>query len=130
MEPIADNALSNPLYEPPLNTLLSENAMVRGVLLATRDGLVMAHQLVAEAKPRLLAAVASSLLGLSESVCLEQDLITGLRSTFVEGEDGAMLVLPAGDELVLLVLTEPHPDSTALKAACEQCVQALISLKP
>ncbi len=76
---------------------------LRGVLVASVDGLSMAHSLSGSEDPNRIAAMAATALGLGKRI--SEMLGTGeLAETSVTGSDGHVYVYAAGTKGVLIVV--------------------------
>ncbi len=76
---------------------------LRGVLVASVDGLSMAHSLSGSEDPNRIAAMAATALGLGKRI--SEMLGTGeLLETSVTGSDGHVYVYAAGTKGVLIVV--------------------------
>lgn len=77
---------------------------LRGVLLASDDGLPIAHSVSTEADPDRIAAVASAASSFGRRVGNRLDIGT-LGEIFVQSEDGSLYVYSAGPKAVLAVMS-------------------------
>jgi uncharacterized protein len=86
-----------------LSTLRSAIPDLRGVLIASSDGLPMAQNLVGNEDPNRVAAMAATALGLGKRIA--DTLNAGsLTETSVSGSDGQVYLYAAGTKAVLVVV--------------------------
>ncbi|NJK46352.1 MAG: hypothetical protein HC933_20790 [Pleurocapsa sp. SU_196_0] len=86
-----------------LSTLRSAIPDLRGVLVASSDGLPMAQNLVGNEDPNRVAAMAATALGLGKRIA--DTLNAGsLTETSVSGTDGQVYLYAAGTKAVLVVV--------------------------
>jgi len=80
---------------------------LRAVLLASVDGLPIAHALSGDIDPNRTAAIASAAGGLGKRIC--QHLGSGEFGEFhMRGEDAVLLVYAAGSKASLVVIGAPN----------------------
>jgi predicted regulator of Ras-like GTPase activity (Roadblock/LC7/MglB family) len=72
-----------------------------GVMVATADGLPIAHDFSEDAADRL-AAMAATALGLGERV-VERTQLGDFAEGVFRGRDGYLVVYPCGDQMVLVL---------------------------
>ncbi len=94
-------------FAPALD-LITHVRGVRGAMVVARvDGLVVAEQLMEGIKGSAVAALAASLTGR-----LQRAMVTaGLGPSqfwHLQGDEGALLVVPAGETLLVVAITEPE----------------------
>lgn len=87
---------------PVIRRLQSTLSDVQGVAVVTGDGLPLATVLDNGADPDRFGAMCASLLALAAQAAQEIDR-GRLRQVLIEGEEGTMLIVRAGDETVLAV---------------------------
>jgi predicted regulator of Ras-like GTPase activity (Roadblock/LC7/MglB family) len=81
---------------------------VRGAMIVARaDGLVVAEQLMEGIKGSAVAALAASLAGRLHRAMLTAGLGPS-QFWHLQAEQGALLVVPAGDALLVVAVTEPE----------------------
>ena len=86
-----------------ITTLRTAIPELRGVLVASVDGLSMAHSLSGSEDPNRIAAMAATALGLGKRI--SEMLGTGeLSETSVTGSDGHVYVYATGPKGVLIVV--------------------------
>ena len=86
-----------------ITTLRTAIPELRGVLVASVDGLSMAHSLSGSEDPNRIAAMAATALGLGKRI--SEMLGTGeLHETSVTGSQGHVYVYAAGPKGVLIVV--------------------------
>jgi len=76
---------------------------VSTVIVAQRDGLVIASNSSRRLEPRKLAAMAASIVGTSEMAVSELEQ-GAFREVMVESDDGTVLGVGAGEEAILIAL--------------------------
>lgn len=76
---------------------------VLAVIVAQRDGLVIASNSSRRLEPRKLAAMAASIVGTSEMAVSELEQ-GAFREVMVESDDGSVLGVGAGEEAILIAL--------------------------
>src|SRR5580658_9872148 len=87
-----------------LETLRSSIPELRGVLLASNEGLPIAHSLSNGADPNRVAAMAAAASGLGRRI--SDSMSTGiLDEVAIQAEEGALFVYSAGSKAVLAVLS-------------------------
>lgn len=97
-----------------------------GVMIASTDGLAVAHDLP-ETESDKIAAMAATALGLGDRIT-ERANLGALRETLVRGEHGSLVVFPAGD--AVLVVSAPESANLGLvrieaRAAAAEIAQLL-----
>ena len=94
--------------ERQLNVLMDElcrQPHVVAVVIARRDGVVIASNLGGKANPSLVAAMAASIVGTSEMVVGELDQ-GKLVEVVVESVKGQLLGIGANEEAILVIVTK------------------------
>jgi predicted regulator of Ras-like GTPase activity (Roadblock/LC7/MglB family) len=76
---------------------------VLAVIIARRDGLVIASNLSRRSNPKKVAAMAASIVGTSEMAVGELEQGT-FREVMVESDEGTVLGIGAGEEAILIAL--------------------------
>jgi predicted regulator of Ras-like GTPase activity (Roadblock/LC7/MglB family) len=76
---------------------------VMAVIIAQRDGLVIASNSSRRLEPRKLAAMAASIVGTSEMAVSELEQ-GAFKEVMVESDDGTVLGVGAGEEAILIAL--------------------------
>lgn len=76
---------------------------VLAVIVAQRDGLVIASNSSRRLEPRKLAAMAASIIGTSETAVSELEQ-GAFREVMVQSDDGTVLGVGAGEEAILIAL--------------------------
>ncbi|AKS42604.1 roadblock/LC7 domain-containing protein [Wenzhouxiangella marina] len=90
-----------------LRKLMSQGEKgVRAAAAISSDGLVIASVLQQGVDPDRFAAMSASLLALAERAIEETQRGT-MRQLLIEGTNGAVLLVQAGDDAVLAVSTDP-----------------------
>ena len=90
-----------------LKTLQTNTPDVEAAALVSLDGLIMASVLPADIEEDRVAAMSAAMLSLGERTAYE--LKRGLLSqVFVKGQDGYVILVGAGEEAVLTVLTTKY----------------------
>lgn len=90
--------------EQLLKTFVSSTAEVQGAALVTTDGLPLYTALPAGSDENRVAAMAAALLALGERTLRELQKGT-MEQLYVKGSDGYIVVLRAGGDAVLEVIT-------------------------
>ena len=86
-----------------LDHLMDENAEIEAAALVSLDGFTMASALPAGMQEDRVGAMSAAILGLGERAATE--LGRGhLSQVFIEGEDGYVMLIAAGDRAVLTCL--------------------------
>jgi uncharacterized protein len=86
-----------------LETLRSSIPELRGVLLASNEGLPVAHSLANGSDPNRVAAMAAAASNLGRKI--SDSMATGvLAEVSVRGDDGMLFVYSAGTKAVLAVI--------------------------
>lgn len=78
---------------------------VLAVIVAQRDGLVIAANSSRRLEPRKLAAMAASIVGTSEMAVSELEQ-GAFREVIVQSDDGTVLGVGAGEEAILIALVK------------------------
>lgn len=86
--------------------MTGKDANIRAAAAITSDGRVIAAELQAGVDPDRFAAMSASLLALAERGVAETRR-GRLRQLLIEGTEGAILLVQAGDHAVLAVSTDP-----------------------
>ncbi|MBB6099166.1 hypothetical protein HNR42_002602 [Deinobacterium chartae] len=95
-----------------LERLRSALPELRGALIATTDGLSIAHALGANVEPSRMSAMAATALGLGKRIT--SALSAGhMTETSVTGTDGQVFIYAAGEAGVLAILA-PHGTNVGL----------------
>lgn len=104
MADVSDLSANDPgaALRPVIRRLQSKLSDVQGVAVVTGDGLPLATVLDNGADPARFGAMCASLLALAAQAAKEIDR-GRLRQVLIEGDDGAMLIVRAGEEAVLAV---------------------------
>ena len=76
---------------------------LRGVLLASNEGLPVAHSLTHEIDPNKLAAIASAGLNLGRRIS-ESTQAGPIEEVSVRGDDGVLLIYAAGKKAMLVTI--------------------------
>lgn len=84
---------------------------LHGVMIASTDGLSIAHDF-AEAEAERVAAMAATALGLGQRIT-ERTSLGGLQEAVIRGDRGYLVVYAAGDSAVL-VMTGPTSSNLGL----------------
>lgn len=88
-----------------LNQLMQDDADIQAAALVSLDGFTMASALPAGMQPDRVGAMSAAILGLGERAAAE--LGRGhLSQVFIEGDNGYVLLMAAGDRAVLTVMAE------------------------
>lgn len=91
--------------KPILRDLNSSSQHIHACSVLTRDGISLSSVLDQGIDPHRLAAMASSLLSLAQTAA--DELKQGeLKQVLIEGEDGYLLTVGAGENAVLSVMAE------------------------
>ena len=86
-----------------LETLRNSIPDLRGVLLASNEGLPVAHSLSSGADPNRLAAMAAAASSLGRRIS-ESMATGGLSEVHIRGDEGVLFVYFAGQKAVLAVI--------------------------
>ena len=90
-----------------LNQLMQEDADIQAAALVSLDGFTMASALPASMQPDRVGAMSAAILGLGERAATE--LGRGhLSQVFIEGDNGYVLLMAAGDRAVLTVMADSN----------------------
>ena len=89
-----------------LRNLAAANPDIESSAVISTDGLVIATVLHEGVDPDRFGAMCASLLALAERAAGEVNR-GRLKQTLVEGEQGSMLLVQAGDEAVLAIAAKP-----------------------
>lgn len=106
----AQSAPSQPTREEllgqALDRLMHEDADIQATALVSLDGFTMASALPAGMEADRVGAMSAAILGLGERAATE--LGRGhLSQVFIEGDNGYVLLMAAGDRAVLTALADP-----------------------
>jgi predicted regulator of Ras-like GTPase activity (Roadblock/LC7/MglB family) len=90
-----------------LDELMAEDSDIQAAALVSLDGFTMASALPAGMQADRVGAMSAAILGLGERAAAE--LGRGhLSQVFIEGENGYVLLIAAGDRAVLTAMAEPN----------------------
>jgi predicted regulator of Ras-like GTPase activity (Roadblock/LC7/MglB family) len=89
-----------------IDTLRNAIPELKGVLLASNEGLPVAHSLSNGADPNRVAAMAAAASGLGRRISDSMN-VGALWEVSIRGEEGALFVYSAGAKAVLAVLGPP-----------------------
>ena len=90
-----------------LNHLMQEDTDIQAAALVSLDGFTMASALPASMQPDRVGAMSAAILGLGERAAAE--LGRGhLSQVFIEGDNGYVLLMAAGDRAVLTVMADSN----------------------
>jgi hypothetical protein len=90
-----------------LNHLMQEDTDIQAAALVSLDGFTMASALPASMQPDRVGAMSAAILGLGERAAAE--LGRGhLSQVFIEGDNGYVLLMAAGDRAVLTVMADAN----------------------
>ena len=90
-----------------LDELMAEDSDIQAAALVSLDGFTMASALPAGMQDDRVGAMSAAILGLGERAAAE--LGRGhLSQVFIEGENGYVLLIAAGDRAVLTAMAEPN----------------------
>jgi predicted regulator of Ras-like GTPase activity (Roadblock/LC7/MglB family) len=96
-----------------IETLRNAIPELKGVLLASNEGLPIAHSLAAgTSDPNRLAAMAAAASSLGRRITDSMNMAT-LGEVSIQGDEGALFVYSAGSKAVLAVLG-PHGSNAGL----------------
>lgn len=87
-----------------LNSLLSDCSDIAGVMISGYDGHAWVQHLHQGLDPHRFAAMSSALLALSDSL-IQETHSGATKSVLLESDGGNILVIHAGDNLLLTVFT-------------------------
>ncbi|MDA3936796.1 MAG: roadblock/LC7 domain-containing protein [Actinomycetota bacterium] len=91
-----------------LDDLMAESQDVQAAALVSMDGFTMASALPADMQEDRVGAMSAAILGLGERAAAELGR-GSLSQVFIEGENGYVLLIAAGDRAVLTALA--HSDA-------------------
>lgn len=113
--------------EQILRSFVSSTAEVQGAALVSMDGLPLYAALPTGTEENRVAAMAAALLALGERTLRE--LQRGeLEQVYVKGKEGYVLVLRAGDDAVLEVITSNQAKLGLILLEAGRCVQEVARL--
>ena len=98
--------MSAPLYGRALDLVTGVRGVRGAMVVARSDGLVVAEQLMEGIKGGALAALAASLAGRLQRAMVAAGLGPS-QFWHLQGDQGALLVVPSGDGLLVVAVTEP-----------------------
>jgi len=114
-----------------LRRLRAQLDFVDGSIVASTDGLVIAHDIAATeaygVEPEGVAALSAVNLGLSQRV-VDQANHGLLRETVIRGTFGQVVTYPAGDRALLTVIVGDIPDIEALHGPARQSASRVSAL--
>lgn len=96
------NALIKKQFNKVLNTFNSLSESIHSSALTTADGCVVASRLSEGVDPDRFGAMCASLLALANTASREIDR-GDLKKVLIESEDGSVLIIDVGNNLVLTV---------------------------
>lgn len=121
--PVSEGLSTGPGLEPPLRALEQRVPDLRGVVLATRDGLAVASTMPGESTERV-AAMAASVVALADQV-MGDPAAAGRSTTIVRGAAGCLFVHPAGSGTVLAARSAAAPNLGLVSVELPATVAAL-----
>jgi predicted regulator of Ras-like GTPase activity (Roadblock/LC7/MglB family) len=114
-----------------LHRLRRRMADIEGSVVATTDGLVVAHDLgdseTYAAEPEGVAALAAVNLGLSQRIA-DTASHGALQETVVRGRFGQVVTYTAGDRAILTVLVRNSGDLTSLHIEAREVAERIATL--
>jgi hypothetical protein len=87
-----------------LRNLVNNSADIKGAAVVSRDGLIMRAELPSQAEQVRVGAVAAAILSLSGR-SVEQLKRGEFKQTLVQGTDGNIIIVAAGENALLVALT-------------------------
>jgi predicted regulator of Ras-like GTPase activity (Roadblock/LC7/MglB family) len=99
---------------------------LKGVLIATIDGLAIAQSL-GTGDPNRVAAMAATVLGLGKRV-IETIHAGGLGEITIGGTDGQMFVYSAGTNAVLVVIASEKPNVGLINLEAREAAKKIAAL--
>jgi uncharacterized protein len=100
---------------------------LKGVLLASNEGLPIAHSLTNGTDPNRLAAMATAASGLGRRI--GETLHTGtLGEVAIQGDEGSLFVYSAGSKMILAVLTPQGANAGLIHLEARQAAQQISEL--
>ena len=110
-----------------LQNLRSDISDVEGSLIASTDGMLMAHQVSHSDDPNALAAMVAASLGLGKR--LSETFKGGpLMETSVRGNEGYIFVFSAGEHGVLAVTTKARTNVGLVNLECRNAAKKIAQL--
>ena len=113
--------------EHGLQQLLSDCSGSVAALVVTDDGFVVAQVIKREMAVKSLAAITSSLMGLSESMVQETDQ-KACRNVIIESEEGNIVTLRINSTRVLTAIASRSASLGMLLSAAKSCAEELASV--
>jgi predicted regulator of Ras-like GTPase activity (Roadblock/LC7/MglB family) len=114
-----------------LRRLRSQLSFVDGSIVASTDGLIIAHDISSAqaygVEPESVAALSAVNLGLSQRVVDTANHGT-LRETVVRGTFGQVITYPAGDRALLTVIVAGTPDLETLHGVARHSASRVSAL--
>lgn len=95
-----------------IETLRNSIPELQGVLLASNEGLPIAHSLSGTTDPNRIAAMAAAASSLGRRIADTMNMAT-LGEVSIQGDEGSLFVYSAGSKAVLAVLG-PHGSNAGL----------------
>jgi predicted regulator of Ras-like GTPase activity (Roadblock/LC7/MglB family) len=100
---LGDTMVKQDALKSQLESLRNSIPELRGVLLASNEGLPVAHSLSNGTDPNRVAAMAAAASGLGRRI--SESMATGVLSEVsIRGDDGVLFVYSAGAKAVLAVM--------------------------
>jgi predicted regulator of Ras-like GTPase activity (Roadblock/LC7/MglB family) len=118
------NIPSDAALEPHLIKFLESCDGAYGALVVTDDGYVISHHLRKQVPAKTLAAMTSSLLGLSESVAHESG-ISSCNDVMVEGAEGTFVAKRIDDSRILAAMANKGTKIGMLLSASRNCIDSI-----
>jgi predicted regulator of Ras-like GTPase activity (Roadblock/LC7/MglB family) len=131
--PVNPDASANPQQAvlSELRLLRNQIGQIDGTIVASTDGLVIAHDIAASqaygVEPDAVAAIAAVNLGLSQRIADTANYGI-LRETVIRGTFGQVVTYAAGDRGLLTVIVRDLGDLSALNQAARGCAGRLALL--
>ncbi len=117
-------------FAPALDELTKASSDIKGCLLASLDGLVIAHSPLTndDMETNKLAAMSSALLGIGRKTLTT--LKSGeLQEIIIKDKNKLMLIFNAGEELSLLVITDKDASLGFVLMEARKKVKELASIQ-
>lgn len=87
-----------------LKEMIDDCEVITGAMVSSYDGLAWAEKLPDGLDPNRFAAMSSAMLALSDTM-MKETQNTKTKNVFLEGDDGLMFVMHAGENLLLTIFT-------------------------
>ena len=119
-------ALSRQMNEM-LSQLETNVPGIESTALFDMDGLVVASRLAEDVDDEMIGAMSASILSIGNRS--GQELERGsMKRIFVEGDNGSIVIMSVGEDIVLVALVEPNVKLGMLFFECRRIIKRILEI--